>query len=58
MVNRLDHHDSECDKIVYEGGTCTCDLLDAGYSGYDDGAVYGEDPDPHDGRLGGLAMDW
>jgi hypothetical protein len=53
---RIFNHESDCDAIVYEGGTCTCDLLSAGY-GYD-GPVYGEDPDPHDGRLAGPAMDW
>lgn len=51
---RIFNHESDCDAIVYEGGTCTCDMLSDGYS-YD-GPVYGEDP--HDGRLAGPAMDW
>lgn len=28
-------HDDECDKVQYEGGTCTCDLI-AARDSYDD----------------------
>ncbi|MFI1702634.1 MULTISPECIES: hypothetical protein [Streptomyces] len=27
LLPQQDHHD-ECDKSVYDGGTCTCDLIE------------------------------
>ncbi|MFE6165790.1 hypothetical protein ACFQ7F_43595 [Streptomyces sp. NPDC056486] len=60
MVRRsaLDH-DEECDLLTYdEGGHCTCPEERApGWSDYN-APVHGEEPDPHDGRLAGPAMDW
>jgi hypothetical protein len=30
----FEHHHEGCDKVLYEGGHCTCDLV--GYGDYDD----------------------
>lgn len=27
MPDMIGHHD-ECEKVLYEGGTCTCDLIE------------------------------
>ncbi|MFD9824176.1 hypothetical protein [Streptomyces violascens] len=51
-------HDEECALLMYEeGGHCTCPDEPPRWDTYDV-PVWGEEPNPHDGRLAGPAMDW